>query len=81
MTPFGTATPIVGFVPEGDIDPKPTSHTVYPGTISVEPATFEALLTDICRSYKAHGSRDIILVNDCGGNPVGMGNVAKRLNA
>jgi hypothetical protein len=73
--------PIVRFVPEGDIDPKPTGHMVYPGTISVEPATFEALLTDICRSYKAHGFRDIILVGDSGGNQAGMDNVAKRLNA
>ena len=56
--------PIVRFVPEGDIDPKPTNHMVYPGTISVEPATFGALLADICRSYKTHGFRDIILVED-----------------
>ena len=72
--------PIVRFVPEGDIDPKPTSHMVYPGTISVEPATFEALLTDICRSYKAHGFREIILVGDSGGNQSGMEKVAKSLN-
>jgi len=31
--------PIVKFVPEGDIDPKPEGHMVYPGTISVEEAT------------------------------------------
>jgi creatinine amidohydrolase len=73
--------PIVRFVPEGNIDPIPTSHMVYPGTISVEPATFEALLTDICRSYKAHGFKDIILLGDSGGNQAGMKNVAARLNA
>jgi creatinine amidohydrolase len=72
--------PIVKFVPEGAIEPEPRGHMQYPGTISLEPATFEALLTDICRSYKAHGFRDIILIGDSGGNQRGMENVAKALN-
>ncbi|MFN7938064.1 MAG: creatininase family protein [Bryobacteraceae bacterium] len=72
--------PIVKFVPEGAIEPKPTSHMAYPGTISLEQATFEALLTDICRSYQAHGFRDIILIGDSGGNQSGMRNVADALN-
>jgi creatinine amidohydrolase len=72
--------PIVRFVPEGAIEPKPSGHMRYPGTISVEEATFEALLTDICRSYKAHGFRDIVLLGDSGGNQMGMERVAQRLN-
>ena len=72
--------PIVKFVPEGDIEPTPTGHMQYAGTISVEPATFEALLTDVCRSYKAHGFRDIILLGDSGGNQAGMEHVATALN-
>jgi hypothetical protein len=72
--------PIVKFVPEGAIEPAPRGHMAYPGTISLEPATFEALLTDICRSYKAHGFKDIILVGDSGGNQGGMQNVANALN-
>jgi creatinine amidohydrolase len=72
--------PIVKFVPEGAIEPTPRGHMSYPGTISLEPATFEALLTDICRSYKAHGFKDIILVGDSGGNQGGMQNVANALN-
>ena len=36
--------PIVKFVPEGSIEP-PSGHMQYAGTISVEEATFEALLT------------------------------------
>jgi len=52
----------------------------YPGTISLEEKTFEALLTDICRSYKTHGFRDIILLGDSGGNQTGMKNVAEELN-
>lgn len=72
--------PIVKFVPEGAIDPKPAGHMRYPGTISLESSTFEALLTDICRSYKTHGFRDIILLGDSGGNQAGMEKVAKALN-
>jgi creatinine amidohydrolase len=72
--------PIVKFVPEGAIEPTPSGHMAYPGTISLEQATFEALLTDICRSYKAHGFKDIILVGDSGGNQTGMRNVAAALN-
>jgi hypothetical protein len=52
----------------------------YPGTISLEQSTFEALLRDICRSYKAHGFTDIILIGDSGGNQTGMRNVADTLN-
>jgi hypothetical protein len=72
--------PIVKFVPEGDIDPTPSGHMAYAGTIGVEEKTFEALLTDICRSYKAHGFIDIVLVGDSGGNQTGMERVAKTLN-
>ena len=72
--------PIVKFVPEGSIEPKTSGHMQYAGTISVESATFEALLTDICRSYKAHGFVDIILLGDSGGNQTGMERVADALN-
>ncbi|MDP3748122.1 MAG: creatininase family protein [Phenylobacterium sp.] len=71
--------PIVKFVPEGRIDP-PDSHMAFAGAISLEEKTFEALLTDICRSYKAHGFVDIILVGDSGRNQAGMEAVAAELN-
>ena len=71
--------PIVKFVPEGSIEP-PDGHMRYAGTIGLEAATFEALLTDICRSYKAHGFTDIILLGDSGGNQDGMERVANALN-
>ncbi len=72
--------PIVKFVPEGDFVPVPTGHLRYPGTISVTQATFEALLTDICRSYQIHGFTDIVLLGDSGGNQAGMRRVAEKLN-
>jgi hypothetical protein len=79
--PKSLIAPIVKFVPEGRIEPTPGGHMAYPGTISLEPATYEALLSDICRSYKAHGFIDIILLGDSGGNQAGMRNVAQALNA
>ena len=72
--------PIVKFVPEGPMEPVPGGHMRYPGTISLEPSTFEALLTDIARSYKTHGFLDIILIGDSGGNQQGMENVANALD-
>lgn len=71
--------PIVPFVPEGDIHP-PTIHMQYPGTISVTEATYEALLTDICRSLQTHGFKHILLIGDSGGNQAGMEKVAGKLN-
>jgi hypothetical protein len=78
--PNSLIAPVVKFVPEGRIEPTPGGHMSYPGTISLEPATYEALLTDIIRSYKAHGFKDIILIGDSGGNGTGMRNVANALN-
>jgi creatinine amidohydrolase len=78
--PNSLIAPIVKFVPEGRIEPTKGGHMNYPGTISLEPATFEALLSDIARSYKAHGFTDIILIGDSGGNQTGMKNVADTLN-
>ncbi len=71
--------PVVAFVPEGDIEP-PTGHMKFPGTISVSEETYELLLQDICRSFRAHGFIDIVLIGDSGGNQDGMENVAKKLN-
>ncbi len=72
--------PIVKFVPEGSIEPVVSGHMAYAGTISLEEATFEALLRDICRSYKAHGFLDIVLLGDSGDNQTGMERVAEALN-
>jgi creatinine amidohydrolase len=71
--------PIVPFVPEGDIDP-PTSHMIYPGTISLSEDTYAKLLTDICASFRTHGFAHIVMIGDSGGNQKGMKEVAARLN-
>ena len=43
--PNALIAPIVKFVPEGRIEPTKSGHMRYPGTISLEPATFKYQLT------------------------------------
>lgn len=71
--------PIIPFVPEGRIDP-PEGHMRYPGTISLGEPTFEAMLTDIAGSLKAHGFKEIVLIGDSGGNQEGLAAVAEKLD-
>jgi creatinine amidohydrolase/Fe(II)-dependent formamide hydrolase-like protein len=72
--------PILPFVPEGDFDP-PTEHMKYPGTIGLSEDTYRRVLTDLCRSFRAHGFRHIVLIGDHGGDQEGMEKVAEDLNA
>ena len=72
--------PNVPFVPEGSFEPK-TGHMIYPGTISLSEETYQALLTDIASSLKAHGFEHIILIGDSGGNQRGMKEVAAALSS
>jgi creatinine amidohydrolase/Fe(II)-dependent formamide hydrolase-like protein len=72
--------PIIGFVPEGDIDP-PTSHMKYPSTVSLSEETYRRLLTDVLTCYRSHGFKQIVLLGDSGGNVDGMKDVAAELNA
>ena len=46
--------PIVKFVPEGNVEP-PSSHMTTPGTLSMRQSTFNAILTDLVASLRAHG--------------------------
>ena len=71
--------PIIKFVPEGNIEP-PSGSMLFPGTISLTQATFEALLSDIASSLKQSGFTDIVLIGDSGGNQRGMANVATTLS-
>ena len=72
--------PIIPLVPEGDVEPK-TGHMVTAGTISMREATFEAMLTDVVSSLKAHGFQNIIMIGDSGGNQAGQKAVAEKLTA
>jgi creatinine amidohydrolase len=71
--------PVIGFVPEGDIERK-TGHMRYPGTISLKEETFRALLDDVASSMAAHGFTEVILIGDSGGNQTGLKATAEALN-
>jgi creatinine amidohydrolase/Fe(II)-dependent formamide hydrolase-like protein len=71
--------PLIPLVPEGNLEPK-SGHMRTVGTISMHQETFEAMLTDVAHSFKAHGFQNIILIGDSGGNTTGMRNVAQKLN-
>ena len=71
--------PVIPLVPEGGVEPK-TGHMVSPGTISMREETFQAMLTDVATSLKAHGFQNIILIGDSGGNQAGQRAVAEELN-
>ena len=53
----------------------------YPGTISLAPSTFAALITDIVRSLKVHGFTAIVLIGDNGAAEGTQRLVADTLNA
>ncbi len=71
--------PIVGFVPEGNIDP-PSEHMRYPSTVGLTEDTYRRLISEICACYRAHGFKNIVLIGDSGGNQVGLKAVALELS-
>jgi creatinine amidohydrolase/Fe(II)-dependent formamide hydrolase-like protein len=72
--------PNVPFVPEGSFDP-PSGALMYPGSIGVTDATFQALLSDIANSLRVTGFENIVLIGDSGGNQRGMKQAASTLSA
>lgn len=71
--------PVVKFSREMQIEPR-VGHMLSAGTISLEESTYEALITDIVRSYKANGFKQIFLISDSGGNEKGMMAAAAKTN-
>lgn len=72
--------PVVGFVPEGRIEP-PEGHMLLAGTISVSEEIFAAILESTARSLRAHGFTRILFIGDSGGNQATQARVAEALNA
>jgi creatinine amidohydrolase len=71
--------PVVKFVPEGGHEPR-TGHMLTMGTISLTPATYEALLTEIARSLQVNGFERIFFIGDSGGNIKPAAAVAQKLS-
>ena len=71
--------PVLAYVPEGRVAP-PTAHMRWPGTLSVEEPTFEALVAQAAASLKQHGFRTVVLLADHGDTQKNITRVAERLN-
>lgn len=71
--------PVLAYVPEGAIEP-PAAHMRFAGTLSIDTATFEALLESTARSLRRHGFREVVLLGDHGGYQASLVKVAAKLN-
>ncbi len=71
--------PVVAYVPEGPVDAT-SGHMKYPGTITVPPDAFKAVLEAAARSFRRAGFRDVVLIGDHGGYQSELAAVAARLN-
>lgn len=60
---------------------NPDREGLTPGSVFITQDTFRAILTDMTTSLKSMGFTDIVMVADSGGNPPGMIDVTKALNA
>lgn len=54
-------------------------HMYFPGTISLQPSTFHALMLDVCRSLYRHGFRKFAFPLGHGGNLAAMHVAAQQL--
>ena len=54
-------------------------HMPFPGTLTLQPETFEAVLMDVARSFRAHGIQRLFVVNGHGGNQHALGVVSVKM--
>ncbi|MDB4433406.1 creatininase family protein [bacterium] len=54
-------------------------HMPFPGTLTLQPDTFEAVLMEIADSLEQHGVRRLFVVNGHGGNQHALGVVSARM--
>jgi len=71
--------PVLAYVPEGAISP-PSSHMLFPGTISIPDAVFRNTLEAAGRSLRQAGFTHIVLIGDHGGYQSVMKQAAADLN-
>jgi creatinine amidohydrolase len=55
-------------------------HMGFPGSITLSPATFEAVIFETAQSLIHHGFRKIMIYNGHGGNRVSVANVIQKIN-
>lgn len=72
--------PVIDYVPEGAIEPKPDGHMAFAGTISIPEAVFEQVLEATASSMKVHGFKNIFFIGDSGGNQKAQEKMARQLS-
>ncbi len=70
--------PVLAYVPEGD-PAKREGNMAFPGTVSVPPDVYAAVLEGAAASFKAHGFRTIVLMGDHGQTQAPQAQVAEKL--
>ena len=60
---------------------NPDRENLTPGSVFITQDTYRAVLRDMTTSLKSMGFKNIVMVADSGGNPPGMTDVTKELNA
>jgi creatinine amidohydrolase len=54
-------------------------HMAFPGTLTLQPSTLAAVVSDVCRSLSRHGFRRQLIVNGHGGNRSLLGVVVQQV--
>lgn len=73
--------PVMAYVPEGDIQPEPTGHMKFKGTLTLPEPVFEQVLIETAKSLKLHGFKDIYLMGDSGSTQASHKRVAEQLTS
>ncbi len=55
-------------------------HMAFPGTITLSPETFEAVVFETAQSLIHHGFKKILIYNGHGGNNVSVANILQKIN-
>ena len=55
-------------------------HMGFPGTITLTPETFEAVVYETAQSLIRHGFRKILFYNGHGGNSISLANIIQKIN-
>ena len=71
--------PVIAYVPEGSVNP-PAGHMRYPGSITVPPDVYRAVIESAARSLRLAGFRDIVLIGDSGDYQKDNAAVAAKLD-
>ena len=81
-TALGTALvyPTLPFAPAGDPVTR-TGHMRFPGTVSIAPATYRAIVRDVAASALVAGFKSVFIMGDHGGGQIELQHAAEELDS